>query len=94
MRSYATKMSGRLIQTTVSEDVLRKFDALAKVGGHRRASYLRHLVELHVRALSPRLAKVTRSTSPLDAVDLQAHLTDTALTMMVESDPRGRKRRK
>jgi hypothetical protein len=59
-------MPGKLIQTTVDASVLRKLDALARAQGHRRASYLRHLVELHVLALTPKLAKITRSTSLLD----------------------------
>jgi hypothetical protein len=59
-------MPGKLIQTTISLETLRKLDALARAQGHRRASYLRHLVELHVRAISPRLLKITEKTSPLD----------------------------
>ena len=46
-----------LIQTVVRPTVLRQLDALAKATGHTRASYLRHLVELHVKAINPRLAK-------------------------------------
>ena len=46
----------RLVQTTVDPTVLRKLDALARATGHKRASYLRHLIELHVKALSPTLA--------------------------------------
>lgn len=45
-----------LIQTVVSPPVLRKLDALAKATGHKRASYLRHLVETHVKAVTPKLA--------------------------------------
>jgi hypothetical protein len=45
-----------LIQTIVDPTVLRKLDALAKATGHKRASYLRHLVETHVKAVTPRLA--------------------------------------
>jgi hypothetical protein len=70
MRLYAIlcaqNMQGKLIQTTVASSVLRKLDALARAQGHRRASYLRHLVEMHVQALTPKLAKITGSTSPLD----------------------------
>lgn len=61
-------MPGKLIQTTIDEATVRKLDALARAQGHKRASYLRHLVELHVRALSPRLLKITRDTNPLDLV--------------------------
>lgn len=60
-------MKGTLIQTTVSPPTLRKLDALALAHGHKRAGYLRHLVELHVRALPPRLARtLAASPSPLD----------------------------
>jgi hypothetical protein len=62
-------MTRKLIQTTVDAPVCKQLDALARAGGHRRASYLRHLVELHVRALTPELAKITRSTIPLDDLD-------------------------
>jgi predicted DNA-binding protein len=51
------KRSSRLIQTVVRPTVLRQLDALAKATGHTRASYLRHLVELHVKAINPKLAK-------------------------------------
>jgi hypothetical protein len=61
-------MARKLIQTTVDAPVCRMLDALAKADGHRRASYLRHLVELHVRALTPELARITKSTSPLDSL--------------------------
>lgn len=58
--------SSRLIQTVVNPSVLRQFDALARATGHTRASYLRHLVELHVRAINPKLAKAlaTRKARP------------------------------
>lgn len=73
MRLYANlcnlNMPGKLIQTTIDPSVLKKFDALAKARGHRRASYLRYLVEIHVQALTPELSKITRSTSPLDYLD-------------------------
>ena len=74
MRPYANlcsrKMPGKLIQTTDDPRVLRKLDALARASGHRRASYLRRLVEMHVRALTPRLLKITSETSPLDMLKL------------------------
>ena len=57
MRSVEPKKSSMLIQTVVKPAVLRQLDALARATGHTRASYLRHLVELHVRAINPRLAK-------------------------------------
>ena len=51
------KRTSRLLQTVVRPTVLRQLDALAKATGHTRASYLRDLVELHVRAINPKLAK-------------------------------------
>jgi hypothetical protein len=69
-------MPGRLIQTTIDQAVLRKLDALAKVRGHRRASYLRHLVELHVQTLTPALLRITRKTSPLDVVGTTDEIAD------------------
>jgi predicted DNA-binding protein len=51
------KRTSRLLQTVVRPTVLRQLDALARATGHTRASYLRHLVELHVKAINPRLAK-------------------------------------
>ena len=51
------KRSSRLIQTIVRPTILRQLDALARATGHTRASYIRHLVELHVKAINPRLAK-------------------------------------
>jgi predicted DNA-binding protein len=57
MLHMVQKRSSRLIQTVVKPTVLRQFDALARATGHTRASYLRHLVELHVEAINPRLAK-------------------------------------
>ena len=57
MRSVEPKKSSMLIQTVVKPTVLRQLDALARATGHTRASYLRHLVELHVQAINPRLAK-------------------------------------
>lgn len=60
-------MKGTLIQTTVDLPTARKLDALARVHGHKRAGYLRYLVEMHVRALSPRLAQALAArTSPVD----------------------------
>ena len=74
-------MKGTLIQTTVDLPTTRKLDALARAHGHKRAEYLRHLVELHVRALHPKLARVL-ATRPSTA--------DEALLKMVESDRRRR----
>ena len=51
------RRSSRLVQTVVQPTVLHQLDKLARATGHTRASYLRHLIELHVKALDPRLAK-------------------------------------
>ena len=56
------KRTSRLLQTVVRPTVLRQLDALARATGHTRASYLRHLVELHLKAISPRLAKALART--------------------------------
>jgi hypothetical protein len=53
-----------LLQTHVDFDVGRKFDALARSNGHKRASYLRHLVELHVKALTPKLLRALQRAQP------------------------------
>ena len=50
----------RLVQTVVNPAVLRRFDLLARSTGHTRASYLRHLIELHVQALCPKNATPTQ----------------------------------
>jgi hypothetical protein len=42
------KEKTHLVQTVVKLSVLRKLDGLAKATGHKRASYLRHLIEVHV----------------------------------------------
>lgn len=61
MKTYASVCGNMarssLIQTVVQPAVVRKLDKLAKATGHTRASYLRYLIEMHVHALDPRLAK-------------------------------------
>lgn len=42
-----------LLQTRVATSVARKLDTLAKTMGHKRAGYLRYLVELHVEMKTP-----------------------------------------
>ncbi len=42
------KRKMHLVQTVLSLPILKQLDALAKVAGHKRAGYLRHIVELHV----------------------------------------------
>jgi predicted DNA-binding protein len=58
------KKSSRLIQTVIKPTVLLQLDALARATGHTRASYLRYLVELHVRAINPKLAKALAREHP------------------------------
>jgi hypothetical protein len=43
------KRKMHLVQTVLDLPVLRKLDALAKAAGHKRAGYLRHIVEMHVK---------------------------------------------
>lgn len=40
-----------LLQTRVATSVARKLDTLAKTNGHKRAGYLRHMVEVHVKTM-------------------------------------------
>jgi len=47
---------GRLIQTVVTPQSMRKLEHLARSTGHTKASYLRHLIELHIEAMYPRNA--------------------------------------
>ncbi|HVP23330.1 MAG TPA: hypothetical protein VMS77_05405 [Conexivisphaerales archaeon] len=53
-----------LIQTKVSKETLKALDALARAVGHKRAGYLRHLVEVHVRAIEPKLLASLSKTRP------------------------------
>jgi hypothetical protein len=53
-----------LMQTTVKNSVVRQFDALARAAGHSRAYYLAQLVELHVRAIKPKLLRSLSKTLP------------------------------
>lgn len=64
-------VKGTLVQTTIDLPTLRKLDALARAHGHKRAGYLRHLVKMHVRSLTPRLARVLAKPSPLDEAFLK-----------------------
>jgi len=51
-----------LLQTQVDLVVATQFDALARANGHKRAAYLRHLIELHVNALTPELLRALKRT--------------------------------
>lgn len=44
----------RLAQTILDPEMVRKLDVLAEATGHTRSSYLRHVIEMHVRALWPK----------------------------------------
>ena len=57
MPPVGARRKKHLVQTVVDEPVLRKLDALAKATGHKRAGYLRHLIEMHVEALTPQMAR-------------------------------------
>lgn len=53
-----------LVQTTVEKKILRALDSLARSSGHKRAGYLRHLIELHVKAIKPKLLVSLSKTRP------------------------------
>ncbi len=53
-----------LMQTHVPSGIARKLDALARAAGNTRAGYLRHLIEMHVRAIKPRLLRSLAKTLP------------------------------
>jgi predicted DNA-binding protein len=54
----------KLVQTTVSPSTLRKLDALAAVRKWSRATYLRDLIEMHVRAVQPKLLRELDKARP------------------------------
>lgn len=60
-----------LLQANVDASVARKLDALARARGQSRASYLRHLVEMHVRAVTPKILKAIDRTIPVKAKGVQ-----------------------
>jgi hypothetical protein len=43
-------MASVLMQTTVDKEVDQVFRDMAKMKGHKKASYLRHIIEQHVGA--------------------------------------------
>ena len=47
----------QLAQTTITTTTMRKLDALARADGTTRAGYLRRLIDMHVRAINPKLLK-------------------------------------
>jgi hypothetical protein len=72
----------RLIETTVSPSTLRRLDALARTMGHSRSGYLRHLIEVHVRALRPKLlASLLKTKQDVieDREDVLAEIAPTEL---------------
>ena len=58
------KRRNGLVQTMIARSVRCKLDALATATGHTRASYLRHLIEMHVRSVDPKLARALENPSP------------------------------
>jgi hypothetical protein len=52
-----------LVQAAVSPSTLKKLNALARTRGCSRASYLRHLVEMHVRAVTPEILRALDESS-------------------------------
>jgi len=70
MRTYSTMSPPStkvLVQALVSRTTRRKLDALARVRGCSRAAYLKRLVEMHVRAVPPRLLRTLDQTAPRSA---------------------------
>lgn len=61
MQMYA-RLKKVLVQTHVSPTVAHKLDAIAKDYGHKRASYLRYLIEQHVVALDFQHTSTSRKT--------------------------------
>lgn len=53
-----------LLQAWVTIPVGKKFEALARAQGHKKAGYLRHLVELHVDAMAPKLLRALMKAQP------------------------------
>jgi hypothetical protein len=53
-----------LVQSLVSRSSARKLDSLARARGCSRAAYLRRLVEVHVRAVTPEILRALDLTSP------------------------------
>lgn len=52
-----------LVQSMVPHTTRRKLDALARARGCSRAAYLRRLVELHVRAVTPQILRALDRSS-------------------------------
>lgn len=53
-----------LVQTMVRQISARKLDALARARGCSRAAYLRRLVEVHVRAVTPKILRALDLAGP------------------------------
>ena len=53
-----------LVQTHLRPQLAKKLDALARAAGNTRAGYLRHLIEMHVDAINPRLLRALARTMP------------------------------
>jgi hypothetical protein len=65
MRTYEpVSPTKKLAQTTLSATALKKLDALARAVGSTRAAYLRHLIQSHVKAMSPKILSSISSSAP------------------------------
>lgn len=53
-----------LVQTHLDSSTARKLKALAVARGQTNAGYLRHLIELHVRAITPKILLALDRTIP------------------------------
>jgi predicted DNA-binding protein len=53
-----------LVQSLVLPSTRRQLDALARARGCSRAAYLKRLIEMHVRAISPKLLRALDQTTP------------------------------
>lgn len=63
--TVAKKRKMHLVQTVLDLPVLRKLDALAKSAGHKRAGYLRHIVEMHVKGFGSHASLADRELAKL-----------------------------
>jgi len=52
-----------LAQAAITPSTMRKLSSLARARGCSRAAYLRHLVEMHVRAVTPKLLRALELSS-------------------------------
>jgi predicted DNA-binding protein len=60
----ASRSKTVLIQSLVPATCRQRLDALARVRGCSRAAYLRRLVEMHVRAVTPTILRALDESAP------------------------------